>query len=1237
MGLIRREAKGVKASGFADSRAIAPGAGEPAAGRPTLLPLTPEFDPEQHQEYVDRLTAALDNRAIRNVALTGRYGGGKSSVLQKFTELHSDRMLSLSLSTLGPGEDDESATNQIEKELVKQLLHSRPPRELPQSRYRRIESLSIRRAAVGSAVQLAMIGGLLWLLGLFPHLAGLSGGHAWLVQAGVLLLFAALALTALTWIRLAVHNRVVSSVSAAGASISLTDKEASYFDKYLDEIVYYFESVPVDVVIFEDLDRFNDPHIFEALRELNALLNASRPIHGKTIRFVYALKDSVFEQLGHDTRQLGDDAAFAESVRANRTKFFDLVIPIVPFITHRSSRDLLTQLLADDSLIPVTSEVVDLTARHITDMRLLKNIRNEYAVFATRLITRKQGVPQLRADSVFAMMVYKNIHLADFEQVQLGRSDLDDLYKLSRDVVRQSIARRRNRLRRIADSVALADALGEKAGNYGERLSWYMEAIRRSTSIQGQLANYTIGSETFEASDVVTETFWRALLTDGQGVNAFFTGTYQSPARTVTIGSDDIRELFQDQLQPADWDKRERQAIEGEHDKLVADIELLRRADFTDLAARPDFALTRGEAHLSFEDLLKETVGSEVARDLVRQGFIDQNFTLYVAQYYGDRVSVPAMNFIVQHVQTNTPDAYYSFPAPDDVASILRETKSAFLDQDSAYNIAILDYLLASGDAVESGVGIILGRIARIDGPTERAFLDAYLSDGVQTPEAVRRLATIWPAIFLRLIETVDLTPDRRLELVNAGLTHTAPGVTYDLGEPVEAYLQRHYTELRCLTQPTDVPLALNAVATLARAGVLIDDLAVLDPDVRTLVIARDMYTLTAPNLRTALDDPDTLSLDTVRAIDPSVYEDCNANPQSYLDAVAADEATNLTVADPTTFVAIVTEMAGWGTDLAAVACGSAAAECQITDLAQVPPEVWPALARSRRFAATLSNVSLYVDQAQGVDDDLGALLVHAGAIEVTVKLVDSEETDEESQRKVHVAEAILNGSTAISAPEARVRLVSSLGLSEWINPDAVEPEEGHLLGQLLEHRICDDTVELFRRFDTGDWETLRYGIERSAKFADFVTPDLLKESMTARLLSNATIDTGLKRSVLGRLDEFVPTDHRDALLAAGQFAAASKISLDAERLKRIAHATGEGALVMRLIDQRGDMIGPDQIVAVLTSLGGPYGGLATPSAEFSLPKDSYHLSVLNRLKQAGLLAKVGPRRTRPEINIVVA
>lgn len=64
-----------------------------------LRSLAPRYDKAQHELYVKALTAALRNDGIRNIALTGAYGTGKSSVLQRLAELDEfkKRVLELSL------------------------------------------------------------------------------------------------------------------------------------------------------------------------------------------------------------------------------------------------------------------------------------------------------------------------------------------------------------------------------------------------------------------------------------------------------------------------------------------------------------------------------------------------------------------------------------------------------------------------------------------------------------------------------------------------------------------------------------------------------------------------------------------------------------------------------------------------------------------------------------------------------------------------------------------------------------------------------------------------------------------------------------------------------------------------------------------------------------------------------------------------------------------------------------
>ena len=102
-------------------------------------------------------------------------------------------------------------------------------------------------------------------------------------------------------------------------------EDTSIFNKHLDEIIYFFRATPYNVVIIEDLDRFETPDIYLKLRELNQLINESKEIN-RHIVFVYAVKDDVFV----------DEA---------RTKFFDYIITIIPVINPSNSKAILKKEL----------------------------------------------------------------------------------------------------------------------------------------------------------------------------------------------------------------------------------------------------------------------------------------------------------------------------------------------------------------------------------------------------------------------------------------------------------------------------------------------------------------------------------------------------------------------------------------------------------------------------------------------------------------------------------------------------------------------------------------------------------------------------------------------------------------------------------------------------------------------------------------------------------------------------
>lgn len=73
------------------------------------------------------------------------------------------------------------------------------------------------------------------------------------------------------------------------------ESDDSYFDKYLNEVLYLFENADADVIVFEDMDRFNANRIFERLREVNTLANIQlQKENKKVLRFFYLLRDDIF-------------------------------------------------------------------------------------------------------------------------------------------------------------------------------------------------------------------------------------------------------------------------------------------------------------------------------------------------------------------------------------------------------------------------------------------------------------------------------------------------------------------------------------------------------------------------------------------------------------------------------------------------------------------------------------------------------------------------------------------------------------------------------------------------------------------------------------------------------------------------------------------------------------------------------------------------------------------------------
>ena len=1191
-----------------------------------LLPLTATYEPAHHGDYFNAIEVALtgrNRRDIKNIALTGSYGVGKSSILQQVATTHQGNVVQVSLSTLGvpdnassPNTGASSTTNRIQKEIVKQLLYREDPGKTPGSRFRRIGQFSWQRGLGIAALTALALTILFYLAGWTAQFAVLVlpywnpglWAHPIIFVAFTLFVFA---------LEFVIHNRLrIQSFTAGYATISLSgDNEMTYFDQYLDEIVYFFEVTKADIVIFEDIDRFDDPHIFETLRSLNSLVNRAKQLNGRSVRFIYAIKDSIFDELGrdastrvHDDTSISEDAAISELARANRTKFFDLVIPVVPFITHRSARDLMLQTM-NRAEHQVSPELIDLAAQHVADMRLIKNICNEFVIFRRYVIEKKDSVPGLTENHLFAMMLYKNTHLSDFEAIRTRQSQLDSLYADYRKLVAENIARLDLEMIRVRERLAKLDAVAKRSEGLGAELLAYIDRVARHFGVtEHYTRSITFSGQTQSESELKSTDFWRGFVESGDEVQIRYTNPrIPNSARAFSISRADASEALQDSLSVEDWQESDRKQYKAQLERLTKHREFLAHADMSDLMKTEEFNVgLDSDERKSFTDLVNLRLGSNLARELVRSGYINRHFTLYSSTYYAVRVSPQATDFIIHHVAPNLTDSHFSL-APDDIKAILRERGDSILRERGLYNIDVLDHLLGTHDERAQH---LIGKLLSY-GEDERTFLQTYLTGGGQQGSLVRELGSRWPRVFTFIISEAKIDESTRLTLLDTALQNMRDEVVYEVDDHTRAYFEEHYADLPTftsnVTSAEDAELLAKLLSTM---NARLASLSSLGAEVKRSAIAANRYRINRANLVSAVNGrSQDLALDRIKDHDPVIYEYMLNNLAVYLDVLEETKDETATVVTVEAFRAIIEAVLVHADTLLPRVVATAAPECQIARLVDVSAAAWPVLAKQQRFPATMENVKAYIDTVGRIDAGLAQLLKSAGRIAPSDRIMPSD--------KEIVALSLLNAPDLLPDPRLRTKLVVSLGLEAPIPVASIQSEQGPLIGLLIDKGIVEDNPTSFALALAADWPTREFAISKSKQFVSFMTSTEIQVDDVAPLLASTHIPDHVKDELMKRVTEFVPEDHDKALTAIAQYADDRKLELSLDLVARLAAAHIDSELLMQVLEPLLPTVSENQLVEFLRTMGGDYADLSERNGKHpKLPNTEAHLSLVTRLEE---------------------
>ncbi|EMW5933627.1 hypothetical protein AAFD16_000786 [Enterococcus faecalis] len=383
---------------------------------------------ERIMPYIKRIHDGVKNPDVTNIALMGSYGSGKSTIIKNFEILYPNyKVLNLSLGSYSKQELENQDANveeidniddlneKLENSLVKQMIYREKNSKLPYSRFKKINHISNRKKFLLYFLFFSSLVSFFYLKDylnfkqiILSNVEGIASKAESLDLILYCVLLASISILFFQVFQTVLKQFKLSRLNFANVSIEEDKNNFSIFNKYIDEILYYFETNKFDVVVIEDVDRFKSIRVFEHLKELNLLLNNSKQINRK-ITFVYAVKEDIFSNSKEEIEEHESEI---------RTKFFELIIPIIPVVDTFNSREYLVPMMKEKSVKNLDGNFENFLkdiSLYISDLRLLTNIVNE---FFTYLDIHGSLSRSMNKESLFSIIALKNLVPSAFTELQ---------------------------------------------------------------------------------------------------------------------------------------------------------------------------------------------------------------------------------------------------------------------------------------------------------------------------------------------------------------------------------------------------------------------------------------------------------------------------------------------------------------------------------------------------------------------------------------------------------------------------------------------------------------------------------------------------------------------------------------------------------------------------------------------------------------------------------------------------
>lgn len=789
--------------------------------------LTP-YEKTDMEGYEQSLDFVFENKNgdLRNIALTGNYGSGKSSVMRSYAENHKElSFIYVSLAHFEgvSGEtDEENYDVNVEEKIINHIVQQIPHKNIPDSGFRIKRNFNVARG-ICLAIRIAVLLCVMTYLNAWNILHEIQGVKLWELLTGsaataIILCVGFVNLTSIIYSAVNSLNtrKKIKSLKFQNGTVEFSDEsEKSYFDQHLDEILYLLAEAKVDAVVFEDIDRFKeiDLKVLEHLRELCTLANDR--IHNidekrKPLRFVYLIGDYVFKQ------------------HTDRTKFFDYIIPVIPVVDASNSYAKMREFLEKSGdYDKLDDRFLRGLCLYIDDLRTIKNIVNEFQIYSSKLSMTAKNANQL-----MALIVYKNLYPDDFSDLQRERGYLYRVLCSKESVIA-------SRIKSIEDEI---DDLKKKVEVIEKEALYSTEELDAVKRERQNHPNY---------------------FTDGYSQDEWNNKIY--PVRSKYIKARSSNES-----------KKIREEI-VERQKLLTHI---RNSHLSDLITENEESEVFGYATTGRENGLpiREKKDNQLVEFFIKNGHIDETtYRDYIALFYEKGMSYRDKDFLISVNSHNGKPFDYEI---QDKQLVIENLKPADFIQPETRNFSVTDYIL------ECNLDEYIQKfVFQLQENTDYEFIAQYLRVAKDRLKFIKALNKYWTESMVTLIssENQDMTLEEIQDYVITSVAHIGESELKNQNRDnlITIYINEKLVDASCDSKDCE---AIGDSLLVLDAELPDIDKQVNSDELRAAIYERDLYALNRRNVESILKSEYGLNDENIHNRELTAV--CSDSEQSFYDYV---------------------------------------------------------------------------------------------------------------------------------------------------------------------------------------------------------------------------------------------------------------------------------------------------------------------------------------------------------------